>query len=153
VEYSDDGPVPRGTAGAVRHALPLLGPAFFTVYGDSYLPCDYAAVQRSFFASGKAALMAVYRNDGAWDASNVKFACGRIDAYDKRVRTPQMRHIDYGLGVFHARAFEGTEADLSVLYQHLLAAGELAGYEVPDRFYEVGSFDGIRDLESHLGAE
>lgn len=152
VGYSDDGPQPRGTAGAVRRALPLLGATFFTIYGDSYLPCDYLAVQRSFFASGKAALMTVYRNEGSWDASNVKFACGRIVAYDKRVRTPEMRHIDYGLGVFHARAFDGSQTDLGALYQDLLGAGELAGYEVTERFYEVGSFGGIRDLESHLGA-
>lgn len=42
VDYSFDGPVLRGTAGAIKNALPQLGEAFFVMYGDSYLPCDYA---------------------------------------------------------------------------------------------------------------
>src|ERR1700680_2157820 len=48
VEYSFDGPQQLGTAGAIRRALPLLGDKFFVLYGDSYLPCDYAAIERTF---------------------------------------------------------------------------------------------------------
>jgi NDP-sugar pyrophosphorylase family protein len=153
VAYSEDGPSLRGTAGALRNALPLLGDAFFTMYGDSYLPCDYSAVRDTFGAAGKPALMTVFRNEGQWDASNVEFSAGRLVAYDKRHRTTAMRHIDYGLGVFHRSAFDGSQADLAALYQDLLAAGLLAGYEVSERFYEVGSFDGIRDLEAYLEAQ
>src|SRR5215475_16199750 len=40
VEYSFDGPVLLGTAGAIHRAIPLLGGAFFVLYGDSWLPCD-----------------------------------------------------------------------------------------------------------------
>ena len=35
VEFSFDGPVLLGTAGAVKIALPRLGPQFFVLYGDS----------------------------------------------------------------------------------------------------------------------
>ena len=87
VAYSFDGPELRGTAGAIRRALPLLGEAFFVLYGDSYLECDYAAVQRRFEAAGKLALMTVFRNEGRWDTSNVEFRDGRILAYDKVDRT------------------------------------------------------------------
>src|SRR5437867_4482280 len=103
VEYSFDGPVLRGTAGAIHQALPLLGKAFFVLYGDSYLPCDYGAAEEAFAGSGKTALMTVFRNEGKWDSSNVEFTGGRILADDKKNRTPRMRHIDYGLGAFHAR--------------------------------------------------
>src|ERR1700692_1260772 len=41
LEYSFDGPLLLGTAGAVRKALPLLGDEFLVMYGDSYLLCDY----------------------------------------------------------------------------------------------------------------
>src|ERR1700722_9297284 len=81
LQYSFDGPVLRGTAGAIHQALPLLEEKFFVVYGDSYLPCDYAAVQESFEASGKSGLMTVFRNEGKWDSSNVAFDDGRILAY------------------------------------------------------------------------
>jgi NDP-sugar pyrophosphorylase family protein len=154
VEYSLDGPSLRGTAGAIRQALPLLGERFFVLYGDSYLPCDYAGVQREFLGSGKLGLMTVFRNEGRWDTSNVEFAAGRIRAYDKRNPTPRMRHIDHGLGVFHRRAFaavpEEGAYDLAQLYQDLLGRDELAAYEVRERFYEAGSIGGIRELEQYL---
>src|SRR4051794_40017734 len=87
LDYSFDGPRLLGTAGALRNALPLLGDAFFALYGDSYLPCDYGEVERAFFDSGKLGLMTVFRNDGRWDTSNVEYAAGRIVAYDKIDRT------------------------------------------------------------------
>jgi NDP-sugar pyrophosphorylase family protein len=151
VEYSFDGPALLGTAGAVRNALPLLGDAFFVVYGDSYLPCSYRDVAEGFRAAGQPGLMTVYRNEGRWDTSNVEFAEGRILAYDKKNRTARMRHIDYGLGVFSRAAFAGEQrADLAEVYGDLLKRGQLASFEVHERFYEVGSFEGIGELSRHL---
>ena len=154
VEYSFDGPELLGTAGAIKRALPLLGDGFFVVYGDSYLPCDYGAVAQAFLDSGKLALMTVFRNQGRWDSSNVEFSEGRILAYDKANRTPRMRHIDYGLGVFRRQAFDAVPDnrphDLAALYQSLLGQGELAAWESPQRFYEIGSQDGIRELTEFL---
>lgn len=155
LEYSFDGPALRGTGGALHQALPLLEERFFVMYGDSYLPCDYAQVQQAFEASGKSALMTVYRNEGQWDSSNVEFAEGRIVAYDKRTRTPRMRHIDYGLGVFSRSVIEqldpGSVCDLAAIYQELLSRGDLAGLEIAERFYEIGSREGIEDLSRMLG--
>jgi MurNAc alpha-1-phosphate uridylyltransferase len=107
VEYSFDGPELRGTAGAICQALPLLGDAFFVLYGDSYLDCDYRAAQAAFRERGKAAMMTVYRNEGRWDKSNVEYADGQILAYDKKHATPRMHYIDYGLGLFAQAAFAG----------------------------------------------
>lgn len=153
VRYSSDGPAPLGTAGALRQALPLLGDAFFVIYGDSYLTCDYAAAERAFLDSGKSGLMTVYRNQGRWDTSNVEFTAGRILRYDKVARTPAMRHIDYGLGIFRREVFERLPAgrhDLADVYRDLLARGELAAIEVPERFYEIGSVAGIEELSAKL---
>jgi N-acetyl-alpha-D-muramate 1-phosphate uridylyltransferase len=154
VTYSCEGEHLLGTGGAIKRALPLLGDRFFVLYGDSYLPCDYAAVFRAFEESSRLALMTVFRNENSWDSSNVEFSSGRIIAYSKRQRTPAMRHIDYGLGVFSASAFEdvasSTPADLATTYQSLLAAGQLAGYEVSQRFYETGSVQGMEDLSAYL---
>jgi NDP-sugar pyrophosphorylase family protein len=154
IDYSFDGEHPLGTGGALRRALPLLGENFFVLYGDSYLPCDYSAIVAAFLASEKQALMTVYHNRDQGDRSNVRYSDGCILKYDKQHRTPQMEHIDYGLGVFRAKALEtyapGQSLDLAEVYQHLLAAGQLAGYEVPERFYEIGSVSGIRELEAYL---
>jgi NDP-sugar pyrophosphorylase family protein len=151
IEYSADGPVLLGTAGAVRNALPELGDAFFVLYGDSYLPCSYRDVEQAFHAAGQPALMTVYRNEGRWDSSNVEFSNGRILAYDKKNRTARMQHIDYGLGVFSPTAFDGApHADLAEIYGDLLRRGELAASEVHERFYEIGSAEGIRELSDYL---
>jgi NDP-sugar pyrophosphorylase family protein len=154
IDYSHDGETRMGTAGALKRALPLLGDNFFVVYGDSYLPCDWPSVERAFFELGKPALMTVFHNEGQWDYSNVEFVDGRIVAYNKELRTPRMRYIDYGLGVFNKSAFdrvpEGRPSDLAALYQELLAEGQLAGFEVAARFYEIGSFAGIQELEQYL---
>lgn len=152
-DYSWDGSIPLGTAGALRRALPKLGDAFFVIYGDSYLPCDYRAVQNAFRGSGKQALITVFRNDGQWDASNVEFGEGRIVAYDKRHRTPRMRYIDYGLGAFQSSVFSvlpDSACDLATIYHDLLAQDELAALEVKERFYESGSLEGIRSLSELL---
>lgn len=154
LKYSFDGPVLLGTGGALRLALPLLGEAFFVLYGDSYLPVDYAAVGAAWSASGADALMTVFENEGAWDTSNVEFRSGKIIRYDKRERTPAMRHIDYGLSVFTAKVLasraSGEKFDLSDVQRDLVAQGRMAGYEVRRRFYEVGSHSGLAELNSLL---
>jgi MurNAc alpha-1-phosphate uridylyltransferase len=156
VDYVFDGPERLGTAGAVRNALGRLPGAFFLAYGDSYPTCPIAPVQTAFGASGSPALMSVFANRGRWDASNVEYAGGRIVAYDKAFRTPRMAHIDYGLGVFHPRAFDlvprGRPFDLEALYQLLLGRGELASFEVAERFYEVGSVSGLDETRGYLAA-
>lgn len=158
VRYSFDGETPLGTAGAIQKALPWLGETFFVLYGDSYLRCNYRDIQRAFLDSGKDALMTVYRNEGQGDRSNVEFSGGEIAAYDKSRQTPRMHYIDYGLGVFRRAVFEfpahsfelPARRDLAAAYQDLLQRRRLAGYEVADRFYEAGSWEGIRELENYL---
>jgi histidinol-phosphate phosphatase family protein len=156
IEYSFDGEKLLGTGGALRRALPLLGEAFFVLYGDSYLPCDYQAVERTFRESGKLGLMTVFRNGGQYDTSNIEFAGGRILRYEKVNRTTAMGHIDYGLGALRAEVIEALPAgeirDLASVYQDLLRRQELAAFEVPERFYEIGSTLGIRELEAYLAA-
>lgn len=152
IAYSSDGPTMLGTGGAIIKALPLLDDRFFVLYGDSYLRCDYGAVQAAFEREGKLSLMTVFRNLGQWDVSNVEYENGRIIDYDKVKRSSRMKHIDYGLGVFSKKAFAdfSTPVDLADVYRALLAKGELAAYEVQERFYEVGSPQGLEDLSHYL---
>lgn len=154
IEYIFDGTRLLGTGGALRRALPSLGPAFFVMYGDSYLRCDLAAIQQAFESSGLDALMTVFRNENRWDRSNVEFAAGRILRYDKKNQTPAMKHIDYGLGILTAPALADYPADepfdLAVVYRDLLLAGRLAAAEVTERFYEIGSPEGLEEMRAVL---
>jgi NDP-sugar pyrophosphorylase family protein len=157
IEYAFDGPKLLGTGGALIAALPKLGNAFYVLYGDSYLPVDYRAVGDFFLRSGKLGLMTVYENHGRYDASNVEFADGEIKVYDKKIKTPAMHHIDYGLGGFRAAAFDGfprdAVVDLAAVQQALVARRLLAGYEMKERFFEIGSHEGLRELDQLLRPE
>jgi len=154
LDYSFDGPKLLGTGGALIRALPKLGDAFYVLYGDSYLPTDYLAVGKAFQDSGRLGLMTVYENHGRYETSNVWFEGGEIKAYDKKHPKPQMHHVDYGLGVFRSAAFDGfsrkTPVDLADVQQGLVARGQLAGCEIRERFYEIGSHAGLNELDALL---
>jgi NDP-sugar pyrophosphorylase family protein len=157
VEYVFDGETPLGTGGAVRQALSLLNGPFFVLYGDSYLPCDYADIQAHFDRHVQPGLMTIHRNQGKWDISNVEAVDGQILCYNKKNRTPRMEFIDYGLGLFQPEVFtslpEGQPADLAKIYQKLVADHSLLAYEVKERFYEIGSFEGLRELDGLLSSD
>ena len=154
ISYSPDGPSLLGTGGALRQALPLLGEHFFILYGDSYLPIDFSDIKKTYEASGQKGLMTVLKNQNRWDKSNVEFDAGQIIEYNKTVIRPQMHYIDYGLGLLQSAILQAYPArqsfDLSKVYNDLSLAGELAGYEVFERFYEIGSHQGIADTQAYL---
>jgi NDP-sugar pyrophosphorylase family protein len=154
IDYVFDGPKLLGTGGALIKALPKLGDAFYVLYGDSYLPVDYRAVGDFFLRSGKLGLMTVYENHERYDTSNVWFEAGEIKVYDKKSKLPQMHHIDFGLGVFRAAAFASfprdAVVDLAEVQKSLVSQRQLAGYEVKERFYEIGSHEGLNELNELL---
>lgn len=151
VSYSADGATLLGTGGALKNALPLLGEHFFVLYGDSYLTVDFSGVQQAYASSGQPALMTVLENGDRWDKSNVLFENGRLVEYNKFAPQPDMAYIDYGLGVVAAAVLARYPADgpfdLADVYQTLSKQGQLAGLEVHDRFYEIGSHSGLKETE------
>ncbi len=154
LDYSFDGPKLLGTGGALKRALPLLGDEFFVLYGDSYLPVEYRPIAEFFRRSGKLGCMTVYHNEGRYDTSNVVFRDGEIAVYDKKNRPPDMRYIDYGLSLFRAPVFEAYSGDqpfdLAEVMGKLVREKQLAGYEIRERFYEIGSPAGLAELETLL---
>jgi N-acetyl-alpha-D-muramate 1-phosphate uridylyltransferase len=154
IDYSFDGPTLLGTGGALKRALPKLGERFLVIYGDSYMPVDYAAVVEAFVLSGRPALMTVLENEGRWDTSNIWFDAGEIHRYDKKTRTPQMRHIDYGISVLTAEVFAGfaddAAFDVADLYSRLVSEKQMAAHEVKQRFFEIGSAQGLAELDALL---
>ena len=154
VEYSDDGTTLLGTGGALGKALPLLGPEFFVLYGDSFLPVSFSTVEQAYYDSDLPGLMTVYRNEGEWDTSNVVFNNGQVLEYNKAKPRHDMAYIDYGLGVLSKSVVEHycqeIVFDLAMVYEALANAGQLAGFEVFERFYEIGSPDGLAQTEEYL---
>jgi NDP-sugar pyrophosphorylase family protein len=151
VSYSIDGPILLGTGGALRRAAPLLGEAFFVLYGDSYLPVDFGAIEADFRASDQPALMTVLDNQDRWDKSNVLFVGGRLEEYNKKAPRPDFHHIDYGLSIVRREIIDSyppNEAfDLATVYHKLSLEKRLHGYEVFKRFYEIGSPSGLKEAD------
>jgi len=154
IRYSFDGPKLLGTGGAIKRASALLPDAFFVLYGDSYLPVDYRAVETAFQEAGKPALMTVYANADAWDTSNVWFDNAKIRLYSKREKLPEMRYIDYGLMICTRQIFDDSPSDvpfdLAETLENLSRKGDLAGHEVDQRFFEIGSPAGLAELDRLL---
>jgi NDP-sugar pyrophosphorylase family protein len=154
LDYSFDGPRLLGTGGALKQALPLLDDRFFVLYGDSYLTEPFGPVAEFFVRSGQPGCMTVYRNEGLYDTSNVVFENGVIRVYDKSRRLPEMRHIDYGLSLFRRSVFDEWPSDqpfdLAEVMRRLVDRGQMAGWEVRERFFEIGSHAGLAELEERL---
>lgn len=160
VQYVADGPVLVGTAGALRrvHDAALLRDWFLVLYGDSFLPFDFRRLEAAFLSQDRPALMAVYRNEGRFDTGNVRYADGVVQLYRKArpgVQNPEMPYIDYGISAWRrelvaARIPAGERMDLAGVYEQLSTEGKLAGWEASERFYEIGSPAGLKDLATWL---
>ena len=152
--YSWDGSTMLGTGGCLKKALPLLGEHFFVYYGDSYLPINFQTVAYDFLTCKKPALMTVFKNDDQWDKSNVYFQNKVIIEYNKLTTRREMLHIDYGLSILSASILseqhDKIPLDLSDIFQKLSVQGLLAGHEVYERFYEVGSHKGLEETIKHF---
>jgi MurNAc alpha-1-phosphate uridylyltransferase len=153
IDYSHDGPTLIGTLGAVRKAAPLLGERFLVLYGDTYLRLDYADAATRWAASGCPGMMTVLRNGGRWDTSNALLRDDGRVLYDKRAPTAEMEWIDYGLGGLRGDALNRVPADVSDLadlYHAMSLTGDLFGYEVTERFYEIGTPAALAETDAFL---
>ena len=124
------------------------------MYGDSYLPTSFSCVHDYYRSSGMAGLMTVFHNDNRWDVSNVDFRENRIINYDKRTPAATMKYIDYGLGILRAESFVDWRRneifDLARVYESLIAKEQLAGLEIHERFFEIGSQEGLLETNELL---
>jgi NDP-sugar pyrophosphorylase family protein len=156
IRYSEERVMLLGTAGAVRNAEPLLEDDFFLLYGDSYLPVDYREVMRYFRRSGRLGLMVVYRNADRYERSNVIVNDGRVVVYDKEGTTSGMEYINYGLSVLRKEALRfvlaGRPSSQEELYRLLIEHGELLAWQATNRFYEIGSRQGLAEFRSLVDA-
>lgn len=155
LSYVHDGAALLGTGGAITRALPLLSDVFWVMYGDSYMDIDYRAVLSHFQTHSDAlGLMTVIRNEDRWDRSNVIFREGKLARYDKKNRSPGMRYIDYGVQILRRQAAErllvNRPSDLADLYRVLVSEGRMVGYEVTQRFYEIGTPQALEEARQHL---
>ena len=106
------------------------------------------AVERA--SRGHVALMTVLENGGRWDASNARFADGRV-FYDKRA--PDAGHALDRLRALRAHARGAARARRPTSPTSSTAcrsrAGS-AGYLATERFYEIGTAQGLAETDAFL---
>jgi NDP-sugar pyrophosphorylase family protein len=153
VRYSEDGLLPLGTAGAVRNALPLLGERFLTVYGDA-LPQVRLDGVGAALAQPFEGVMTVFRNEDQGHPSNAAIDGDRVVAYDKGAAPGTMTHMDYGVNAFRAETFAGVPqdraSDLAEIHRAMVSRGTLRAFPVKERWYEIGSPDGLAETEQFI---
>jgi MurNAc alpha-1-phosphate uridylyltransferase len=154
VRWSDEGDARLGTGGALRHALDLLAPTFLVTYGDSYLPFDYASPLRLLDEHTDCdGVMSVFRNEGRWDRSNVETDGTWVLRYEKGSDDPALTAIDYGAIALRRTVVEGLPEGASALdtvQRTLASARRLRAVVAGQRFYEIGSPEGLEALERDL---
>ena len=148
VSYSDDSDRLLGTGGSIKKACQILGEHFFILYGDSFLPVNFSLIEKAYFQEKKPALMTVLKNKGRWDKSNAYFK-NKCVKYNKKKPQKNMDYIDYGLNIVKNSIFSDFPSnevfDLADVFENLSNKSLLAGFEIYDRFYEIGSINGLND--------
>ena len=148
VSYSDDSDRLLGTGGSIKKACQILGEHFFILYGDSFLPVNFSLIEKAYFQEKKPVLMTVLKNKGRWDKSNAYFK-DKCVSYNKKNPQKNMDYIDYGLTIVRNSIFSDFPSnevfDLADVFENLSNKSLLAGFEIYDRFYEIGSINGLND--------
>jgi MurNAc alpha-1-phosphate uridylyltransferase len=160
--YVDEGDALKGTAGALRSAADELEIAtpFYVLYGDSYLDVSVDDVTSTYRDVGLPALMTVFRNERQWEESNAVFDGTTVTRYEKHLTSPprDMDFVDYGFLVMNSSVIRefvpaGENVDLADVLSRLSKSGQLAGFEVSQRFFEIGSPTGLVALEEYLASK
>jgi len=153
IDYSYEGK-PLGTAGAPKKAENMLDDPFFTMYGDSYLSLDFPAAMQYFKSQSKLALMTVYKNYDQYDRSNTVVEGNLVKKFSKRKKTKDMVYIEYGANIFRKEALnmipESQYYSLDDLFPRLVEMDELLAFEVKERFYEIGSPQGLKEFKEFV---
>ena len=143
-----------GTAGALKKAEGLLDDTFFTMYGDSYLFLDFSLTMSYFESQNKLALMTVYENNSHSYTNNAVVEGNLVKHFSNSERTEDMAYIEYGANIFKKKALEMVPYDqfysLNSLFPHLVERKELLAFEATERFYEIGSPQGLKEFEEYI---
>lgn len=153
IKLVDDGKSSKGTGGAVKKASGIANDVFFVINGDSYTDIDFELLRNKYYESKFPAMMTIFKNTNAYDKSNISIRGDKVVYYKKENKDNNILYIDYGVSIFSKDIFKNYKKDrfdLEEVYQDLIEKNALTYFEVYDRFYEIGSFDGIKDFENYL---
>jgi D-glycero-alpha-D-manno-heptose 1-phosphate guanylyltransferase len=154
VKLISDGKKSLGTGGAVINATNYLKKKFYIIYGDSYLNFDL----NKLCLNKDISTMGILKNKNKYDKSNVILKDKNFVYYNKfNNNNNKYSFIDYGVSYvnksFFSKYKKKVKIDLSSIFLEMSKKNLLKGYEIKKRFYEIGSYNGIREFKKFIKNE
>jgi mannose-1-phosphate guanylyltransferase len=159
IEYSTE-PAPLGTGGAIKHAARFLRETGLVLNGDTYLAMDYDAlvayhhrVARGGQILGTLALTHVA--DAGRYGQVLLGDDSRILSFQEKASSAATHLVSAGVYVIEPALVDLIPAGQTVslekdVFSALAAQGALSGFCVPGRFLDMGTPEGLGDLETWL---
>lgn len=144
-----------GTAGALKNAKNKLNKEFLLLNGDTFLPLDYRKLIKYFKQCGAIGVVSAYGNLEKIVQNNIAIdKSSKIIKYNKK----DPKGLDYvasGAMVFKKKLLDfipnkqvcSLEEDI---FGKLIEKRELKAFVSSQRFYDMGSFKGLRLLKDKL---
>lgn len=148
-----DGPRLLGTGGALKRAADQLDERVWVTYGDTLLDANLADAERDAAARSCTAVMTVLRNEDRRQPSNASVRDGKVVAYGKGDPLGTHAFIDYGYVMVPTSVLRGVDDDvfdLTVVMKRLIEAGQLAAFEVTERFHDIGTPEALAATDAWL---
>lgn len=155
IQYSIENK-PIGTGGALRNAGSLVEDWFFLLNSDTYLNFDYMKAAEVFLETDKTGLIVVYSNRDKIAANNISLKNNIVLNYDKNTESPEMNGVDAGVSIYRKNVLKYIPPKYPVSFETeivplLIAEGQLLGWLIDERFYDIGTTDMIKIMEEVLG--
>jgi histidinol-phosphate phosphatase family protein len=154
---------PRGTAGALRDALPRLAERFLVLYGDTFLDVDLRRLWRAHAVHGADATLFLHPNDHPQDSDLVSLdadgSVREIHPYPHPPGTDLHNLVNAALYVMERDGLERFtsaegQADIAKdMFPAMLAAGRrLQGHVSPEYIKDVGTPQRLDKVERDIDA-
>lgn len=144
-----------GTAGALKNAGRKLDKEFLLLNGDTFLPLDYNKLIKYFKQCGAIGMVSAYGNSEKAIQNNIAIdESNRIIKYDKE-NPKGMAYVDSGAAVFKKELLSfiprGKFCSLeNEVFDKLIKKRELMAFVNSQKFYDMGSFKGLKILKDKL---
>ena len=146
---------PMGTGGALKIADRLLKESFLLLNGDTLLPIDYRDLCGRYAAGGRSGMIVAYGNEEKVAPSNLKIGSGDEVLEYNKINAEGMTHLDAGAIVLEKKGVDMIPAGKicsleQEIFPRLIEGGELLAFRTARRFYDMGSFEGLKNIEQVL---
>ncbi len=151
IHFSYDGKKNIGTGGALKKARFKLFKNFFLIYGDTFPQINILKLKEAHFQKKSKFTMTIYKNNNKYDKSNIIIKNKKISKYSKFL--PRAKYIDYGVSILDKSIILSSKSssfDLKNIINLLLTKNLLNYFIVKKRFYEIGSFEGIKQFKNFI---